>query len=198
MSMKSTEQIDTREAIIQAARNTVMKDGYNALSFRDLAADVGIKSASVHYHFPTKGDLAEAVVSRHCSDVEAYLESLSEKPFDETIGAYVKLFRSGIPGMAKSDNAPRICVSAMVSAEVSAIPLPARAQLERFAKANINWLAGVIAKKHKSFTEEKVMARAHAIFAAMEGAQLISHGLGGDRASFDKAVEGYRDAGLLS
>ena len=30
------------------------RGGFHGFSFRDLAADVGIKSASVHYHFPIK------------------------------------------------------------------------------------------------------------------------------------------------
>ena len=40
---------DMREAVMAAARATVQAHGYNALSFRDLAKGVGIKSASVHY-----------------------------------------------------------------------------------------------------------------------------------------------------
>src|SRR5205807_10608770 len=52
---------DMREAVMAAARATVQAQGYNALSFRELAKRVGIKSASVHYHFPTKGDLGAAL-----------------------------------------------------------------------------------------------------------------------------------------
>jgi len=36
--------------------------GFTAMSFRDLACDVAIKSASMDYHFPTKHDLGEALV----------------------------------------------------------------------------------------------------------------------------------------
>ena len=43
-----------------------MRDaGVVTMSFRDLAGDVGIKSACVHYHFPTKSDLGEALVDRY-------------------------------------------------------------------------------------------------------------------------------------
>lgn len=31
--------------------------GYWGFSFRDLAANIGIKSASVHHHFPTKAGM---------------------------------------------------------------------------------------------------------------------------------------------
>src|SRR5947208_98232 len=39
--------------------------GYRGFSFRDLAAELGIKSASVHHHFPTKAILTAAVVRRY-------------------------------------------------------------------------------------------------------------------------------------
>lgn len=56
---------DMHEALMAAAKATVQARGYNALSFRELAKEVGIKSASVHYHFPTKGDLGAALARRH-------------------------------------------------------------------------------------------------------------------------------------
>jgi TetR/AcrR family transcriptional regulator, transcriptional repressor for nem operon len=46
-----------RDAILSSAEARMGRDGFHGFSFRDLAADVGIKSASVHYHFPTKADL---------------------------------------------------------------------------------------------------------------------------------------------
>ena len=38
--------------------------GYGGFSFRDLAAEIGIKSASVDHHFPTKATMAAAVEHR--------------------------------------------------------------------------------------------------------------------------------------
>lgn len=38
-----------------SGRKMMQTRGYNGLSFRELAKEVGIKSASIHYHFPTKG-----------------------------------------------------------------------------------------------------------------------------------------------
>src|SRR5216684_6839557 len=49
----------------QAARLTVQDLGYSGLSFRELAKDVGIKSASIHYYFATKGELGAALASRY-------------------------------------------------------------------------------------------------------------------------------------
>jgi TetR/AcrR family transcriptional regulator, transcriptional repressor for nem operon len=65
---------DKREMIMAAARLTMQAGGYNRLSFRELAKKVGIRSASIHYHFPTKGDLGAALARRYTED--AALEEL--------------------------------------------------------------------------------------------------------------------------
>ena len=54
-----------RDDILTFAEQEMRKGGFGAVSFRDIAVAVGIKSASVHYHFPTKADLGRAVVERY-------------------------------------------------------------------------------------------------------------------------------------
>ena len=52
---------DVFVAIMDAAERRMRSGGFNGFSFRDIADDVGVKSSSVHYHFPTKDALvAEA------------------------------------------------------------------------------------------------------------------------------------------
>ncbi len=59
-----------------AARLTVQDRGYGGLSFRELAKEVGIKSASIHHYFPTKGELGSALAARYTSDFLHYLDEL--------------------------------------------------------------------------------------------------------------------------
>lgn len=54
----------TRDLLLDAAGEMLQQVGYGAFSFRDLARQVGIRSASIHYHFPTKADLGLALVER--------------------------------------------------------------------------------------------------------------------------------------
>ena len=49
------------QAILKITEEMVRRGGYNGFSFREIAKQVGIKSSSVHYHFPTKEDLGVAV-----------------------------------------------------------------------------------------------------------------------------------------
>jgi TetR/AcrR family transcriptional regulator, transcriptional repressor for nem operon len=53
---------NTREQLLETAADLLQRVGYASFSFRDLADAVGIRAASVHYHFPTKADLGLALV----------------------------------------------------------------------------------------------------------------------------------------
>jgi TetR/AcrR family transcriptional regulator, transcriptional repressor for nem operon len=53
---------DARNELLGLAETLVRTPGYNGFSYRDLAEQIGITTASIHYHFPTKGDLGEALI----------------------------------------------------------------------------------------------------------------------------------------
>jgi AcrR family transcriptional regulator len=50
--------------IVDAAFMTIAKDGFEGLRTREIAKLVGINSATLHYHFPTKEDLIEGVANQ--------------------------------------------------------------------------------------------------------------------------------------
>ncbi len=67
---------DISNSIMDAAEKRIRKAGFNGFSFREIAADVGIKSSSVHYHFPTKEKLAAAVIRRYTDDVSDHIDEM--------------------------------------------------------------------------------------------------------------------------
>jgi TetR/AcrR family transcriptional repressor of nem operon len=183
---------DTREAILDAGRLAVQAHGYNALSFRELAKEVGIKSASVHYHFPTKGDLAAALASRYAEEAEAFLLELSAsgRSHDAVVTAYAGAFRAALA----NDN--RMCLCGIMTAEYDDLPAQARTEVDRFARINTEWLAALLAARRPGEPKKALQRRAVAIFAAVEGAQLIARGRK-DIAAFDQIIETYRAVGLF-
>jgi len=56
---------ETAERLMDLGRGTYPHAGYGGFSFRDLAAEISIKSASVHHHFPTKATMTAAVARRY-------------------------------------------------------------------------------------------------------------------------------------
>lgn len=184
---------DMREALLAVGRAAVQARGYSALSFRDLANEVGIKSASVHYYFPTKGDLAAALARRYTEEAVAYLDGVLAGASDPAwcVARYAEIFRSAL----LNDN--RMCLVGMMSAELDELPVEVRKEVDAFAAVNVAWLTRVLALAPKSdATPQAVQDRALAVFAAVQGAQLVARG-GNDIAVFDRAITAYRAAGLL-
>ncbi len=191
--MNISAPLDTRETIMQTARAAVQAHGYNALSFREIAKDVGVKSASVHYYFPTKGDLAVALAGRYADEAEAYLEQLLEsaREHDRMMADYVAVFRAAL----EQDN--RMCLCGMLAAETADLPPAARTEVERFTSVNTKWLIKVLTRRHPRIARNAVEAQALAIFAGIEGAQLVARG-SGDVKIFDKIMAAYKAVGLFS
>lgn len=55
---------DTRHLILDVAEELLLTRGYVAFSYQDIAARIGIRKASIHYHFPSKADLGLAIIER--------------------------------------------------------------------------------------------------------------------------------------
>lgn len=183
---------DMREAIMAAARAAVQARGYNALSFRDLAAEVGIKSASVHYHFPTKGDLAVALARRYTEEGEAFLAEIIGASSDASwcMDQYTKIFRSALV------NENRMCLCGIMSAELDNLPESVRAEVDRFTEMNVAWLGRVLSLARPGAATDVVDEHAMAIFSAIEGAQLVARGRGRIDV-YDRTIEAYRANGLI-
>jgi TetR/AcrR family transcriptional repressor of nem operon len=191
MKMAKTKT-DMREAVMAAAKATVQAHGYNALSFRELAKEVGIKSASVHYHFPTKGDLGAALARRYTEDGANYLSELLANSSDATwrMDRYTEIFRSALA----NDN--RMCLCGMMSAELADLPTEVRTEVDKFAETNVGWITQVLAQANPAASEQDLRDHAMAIFAAIEGAQLVARGCQ-DIGIYDRTIRAYRATGLM-
>src|SRR2546430_14217400 len=95
---------DVKTAIMDAAERRMQLGGFGGFSFREIAADVSIKSSSVHYHFPTKEDLAAAVIHRWAEEPSKFIDEELEKD-PEPVRAWTNAFR----GTALSGGRMRPC-----------------------------------------------------------------------------------------
>ena len=182
---------DTREAILAVARPIVQAHGYGGLSFRDLATAVGVKSASIHYHFPTKGDLGAALARRYAEDAKSALDEVWDAAPDAAtrLRKYAAIFRVAL------ETGNRMCLCGFLAAEYADLPEPVRHEVQAFADANTAWLARVLAA-HLGGDPAAHQPQALAIFAAIGGAQLTARSRG-DISVYDGIVESYRAAGLI-
>ena len=182
---------NSRENILFAAMKIAQAHGYNGLNFRDLAAGVGLKAASIYYYFPAKADLAAAVAKRYWENAAAALENLSAEASNAAgaLRRYPETFRWAL------ENENRMCLSGFMAAEYDDLPEAVKIEVQTFADVNVAWLSrALVASKVVSSKESK--GRASAIFAAVGGAQLMARSRS-DIALYDALINSYRAAGLL-
>jgi TetR/AcrR family transcriptional regulator, transcriptional repressor for nem operon len=181
----------SKEAILAAARRAAQAHGYSGLNFRDLADEVGIKAASIYYHFPSKADLGAAVARRYWEDTAAALESMLAETPDPVrcLRRYPDVFRKSL----ETDN--RICLCSFMAAEYDDLPEAVKKEVRTFADVNVAWLSRVLSAAAVVSPEESE-PRARAIFAAVAGAQLMARSRS-DISLFDSLIDSYRVAGLL-
>ena len=182
---------NARESILAVARKTAQAHGYGGLSYRDLAAEVGIKAASIYHHFASKADLGAAVAKRYWEDISAELDAMLAESSDPVrcLQLYPGTFRRSL------EDGNRLCLCSFMSAEYADLPEIVQREARGFADVNVAWLAKVLVMA-KLVEREGSEDRARAIFAAVSGAQLYARSRS-DIRTFDALIESYRASGLL-
>lgn len=85
--------MSTYDRLLEIADTLIGKYGFEGFSYADLAKEMGIRKASIHYHFPTKTDLGIAYCElkmKAFTDFEAYITTLPVGP--RQIAAYIDAF----------------------------------------------------------------------------------------------------------
>jgi TetR/AcrR family transcriptional regulator, transcriptional repressor for nem operon len=122
--------------ILEAAEIRIRRGGFEAVSYRDLAADVGIKAASVHYHFPQKALLGAAVVDRYSDKLAAALGpvDLTQATVEEHLQRLCDCYAAAVQkdGM--------ICLGCMLGAESQDLPAVVSEAARRFFKRLLDWV----------------------------------------------------------
>lgn len=164
---------DTAERLMDLAEIRIRQAGYNSYSFRDLAAELGIKSSSVHHHFPTKCALTAAVMTRYTDRVLAAVEDATAHGIS-AIAAYHHVFRMTL----RADGF--ICLGGALGAETGALPPEVAIAAHDFFER----ITADLARRIGGCTAE---ARADSVIATLEGAMILSRALD-DTAAFDRAT----------
>jgi AcrR family transcriptional regulator len=62
------ESSKTKEKIMNAAIKLFSDNGYDKVSMRDIAGEVGIKAASIYNHFPSKEDILKSIYKLYADE----------------------------------------------------------------------------------------------------------------------------------
>lgn len=125
---------NTKERILKYSEQLMLSKGYNGFSFMDIAKMVGIKKASIHYHFPTKEDLAVTIVMKYRKLFSRWRNRVEERSTVDKISGFFSLYHS----LYRKGN--QICPIGMLLAEYSTIPQLLQNEIKTLLEEEKKWL----------------------------------------------------------
>ena len=172
MAVRKNRDTDTASAIIDVAERLVQTRGFNAFSYADVAAELGITKPALHYHFAGKAELGQALLTRYTGRFGDALKTIDTAGADAAtkLEAYADLYAQVLAQ-------DRMCLCGMLAADYHTLPEPMRHAVIRFFDHNETWLAGVIDQGRADGTLQVDGANreiAQMIIGTLEGAMLVA------------------------
>ncbi|QRN53345.1 TetR/AcrR family transcriptional regulator [Dyella caseinilytica] len=178
----------TAGKILEAARQLIMRRGYSGFSYADISDAINIRKASIHHHFPTKTDLAIAVVRQHREMFDTDMAALQASGADPLarLRAYVGYWERCIA----DDSAP-FCIAGMLGAELPALPDDVAQEVRAYFVNFDQWLEDVLESGVKSKQlklRSTVKSEAKTLVSLIYGAMLAARAFG-DTAFFKDVAD---------
>jgi TetR/AcrR family transcriptional repressor of nem operon len=174
--MARTAQTGTAGRILDVAEALVQSRGFNGFSYADVAEELQITKAALHYHYPGKGELGEALIDRYATRFAAALVAVNRDEPDapSKLRAYARLYAD----VFQDD---RMCLCGMLAADYATLPDPMRERVVRFFDDNERWLARVLDAGRRDGSlrfQGSPRGVARTLVGGLEGAMLVARPYG--------------------
>lgn len=170
--------VGTSEQILDLAQEYIQQRGFNAFSYADIAREIGIKTASIHYHFPSKNDLGRALIERYTNSFADSLAKIDSQ--NDTALNSLKAFGNMYFEILQDE---KICLCGMLATDFETLSDEMKTAIRSFLAQNEAWLARVFRKGRNdgSFNSDgNVEARAKMFHSGIQGALLTSKAMGSE------------------
>jgi TetR/AcrR family transcriptional regulator, transcriptional repressor for nem operon len=188
------DRADTASRILDVAERIVQVRGFNAFSYADVAAELEITKAALHYHFPGKAELGQALITRYAERFAQALAGIESSVPDapSRLEAYADLYLQVVRD-------ERMCLCGMLASEYPTLPPTMQDAVVRFFEDNEAWLTRILRQGDAEGTLRitgSTADTARMIVSSLEGAVLVTRPRG-DVARFESVAD-YLLAGLRS
>ena len=129
--------MSTRNEIIKIGDELIRDKGFNAFSFYSISRALGIKNASIHYHFHTKADLGIAIVENQIAGLEQLiLESADKSPVDK-LKTYISIYCN-----AKEEGL--VCLVGSLATDINSVDPEIRVHLKVLVDKILDWVTDIL------------------------------------------------------
>lgn len=167
---------DTVTHLLDTAQRLVEERGFNAFSYRDLAAEVGIRTASIHYHFSAKADLGRALMARYQVGLDEALAQIDRKgrTARSRLKKFVGLYR-------ETEQRGAICLCGSMASDIETLPGDLRPRVVAYLERSESWVErtirdGIGAGEFTTALDPR--ATATALVSGLQGALILARAMG--------------------
>lgn len=124
-----------KSQIIELALRNIRERGYLSFSYDDLAKELGVTKASIHYHFEKKEDLGLAI----CARIKEGLENSFNKVVEAKMNEEDKLWEF-ISRRAKQIEKNEVCPISSLQADFNFLPSSMQENVQQLSQLEIGYI----------------------------------------------------------
>ena len=181
-----SEPKDTKKQILDIAENYLLDRGYNGFSYKDISNALGIRNASIHYHFPKKTDLGVSIIRRAKGQFERWVQVLENRApgYTSELAEFCLLFKKYVKNRQQS------CLGGALETDFKTLPEEMQKEARELTSAMLRWLERLLeeGRNQAAFNfPGQANAQALAVISCLQGAIQIVRVTA--PSSFDSVVE---------
>lgn len=168
----------TADRILDAGQELIQTGGFSAMSFQDIASEVGIRKPSIIHHFPTKAELGVAIIRRYRDTFAAQLQQISEDPAKSSWDALEFYFS---PYLFLASTPDKVCLCGALAGEIPVLPEVMRVEVKQFIEAHQRWLEEILregVERGELVLIDSPQSLSRIIFNSLQGSLLVRRSTG--------------------
>jgi len=171
------------------AETFIQEKGFNGFSYAHIAKELEVKNAAIHYHFPTKEELACAVIQRYRDRFQLWINNTRIKALapQEKLDWFFSIYTN-----TRADNG-KVCLAGSLETEFNSLPASLREQTEALTRELLAWLQATLQEGRESGVFQfsgDAAGKAALILSSLQGALQMARALGTDK--FYAVVEQHK------
>ena len=168
----------TADRILDAGQELIQTGGFSAMSFQDIASEVGIRKPSIIHHFATKAELGVAIIRRYRDTFAAQLQQISEDPAKSSWDALEFYFS---PYLFLASTPDKVCLCGALAGEIPVLPGVMRVEVKQFIEAHQRWLEEILregVERGELVLIDSPKSLSRVIFNSLQGSLLVTRSTG--------------------
>lgn len=168
---------DTRDKILGVAEDLIQRFGHNAMSYKPISEAIGIRTASIHYHFPKKENMIDELLRRcqvsYGGNYQNIVEGAGSAP--EKLRKLADVYAEGLRNQ-------KLCLVGTISSDLNTLPRSSRNILAKTIRSTVDIFAVAFKQGREQGTlsfKGAVEDTAYAYFTFLLGAQIAARAYGG-------------------